>query len=73
MKQAVANAKDKGMKRTSTMGTETTELHTHHIDIEAVDKGFILAADYIQHLCKTRVQNRGQDAGLCAAAGTKSG
>lgn len=39
--------------------------HTHHIDIEAVDKGFILAAGYIQHLCKTRVQDRGQ-------AGTKS-
>lgn len=53
-----SNAKDKGMKRTSTTGTETTELHTYHFDIEAVDKGFLLAADYIQHLCKTRVQTK---------------
>lgn len=70
MTQAVAKAI--GMKRTSTMGTERTELHTPLIDNEAVNKGFILAAGYIQHLCKTRVQDRGQDAGLCAAAGTKS-
>lgn len=72
MTQAAANLKAKGVKRTSRTGTERTELHTHHIDNEAVDKGFILAADYIQHLCKTKVQDQGQDAGLCAAAGTKS-